>query len=92
MLDFVEKSPDKLGGTPVFQGTRIPVYLLFDYLRDGYTIENFLRQYDIEPTLVYGFLDAWCPLAQETHKHLTHKRINADVLSGSSRTGPPPLC
>ena len=59
MLDFVEKSTDKLGGTPVFQGTRIPVYVLFDYLRDGYTIEDFLEQYDIDSALVYGFLDAW---------------------------------
>jgi uncharacterized protein (DUF433 family) len=58
MLDCVEKSADKLGGTPVFQGTRIPVYVLIDYLREGYTVEEFLDQYDVEPDLVYTFIDA----------------------------------
>jgi len=56
MLDYIEKSSDKLGGTPVFEGTRIPVYLLFEYLQEGHTIEDFIDQYDIDPDLVYGFV------------------------------------
>lgn len=59
MPDFVEQSPDKLGGTPVFKGTRIPVYVLIDYLREGHSVQDFLDQYDVDPDLVYGFLDAW---------------------------------
>jgi len=30
MLKYIEKIPDKLGGTPVFASTRIPVYLLIE--------------------------------------------------------------
>jgi len=35
--------PDVLGGTPVFQGTRVPVATLFDYLEDDYSLEEFLE-------------------------------------------------
>lgn len=58
VMDHIEKSPSKLGGTPVFAGTRIPVYVLFDYLRDGHTVDDFLEQYDVDADLIYGFMDA----------------------------------
>lgn len=38
----VERNPDKLGGTWVFLGTRVPVSALFENLRDGATVEQFL--------------------------------------------------
>jgi len=56
--DFIEVNPKKLGGTPVFRGTRIPVYVLLDYFEEGYSTEEFLEQYDIDPDLAYGFLRA----------------------------------
>jgi uncharacterized protein (DUF433 family) len=56
--DYIEVNPRKLGGTPVFRGTRIPVHVLFDYLEDGYTVQDFLDQYDIDPGLVHGFMKA----------------------------------
>lgn len=59
MAEYVEKSPEKLGGTPVFWGTRIPVYVFIDYLKEGYSAEEFLGQYDVAPDVVYGFLDEW---------------------------------
>jgi len=71
MLDYVEKSPDKMGGAPVFEGTRIPVKLLIDYLKEGHTIEDFLDQYDINPDLVYGFMDAW------SEDYSTGKKVQA---------------
>ena len=37
--------PEILGGTPVFQGTRVPVRSLFDYLEGGESLEEFLRQF-----------------------------------------------
>ena len=44
-----------MGGTPVFNGTRVPIQSLFDYIETGETIEEFLenfpsvtRQYAIE--------------------------------------------
>ncbi len=33
-----------LGGTPVFNGTRVPVSILFDYLEDN-QMEEFLENY-----------------------------------------------
>jgi uncharacterized protein (DUF433 family) len=38
----VSSSPDIIGGTLVFTGTRVPVQTLFDYLKDGETIDSFL--------------------------------------------------
>ena len=39
----ISSSPDVLGGTPVFVGTRVPVEALIDYLEGGDSIEEFLE-------------------------------------------------
>ena len=36
-------SPDIQSGEPVFAGTRVPVKNLFDYLKGGDTIDEFLE-------------------------------------------------
>lgn len=33
------------GGTPVIEGTRIPVYLILDYLADGYSVGDILADH-----------------------------------------------
>ncbi len=43
--EVVHSDPDRLGGTPVFVGTRVPAQALFDYLESGDTIEEFLHQF-----------------------------------------------
>jgi len=43
--NLVEIDPEKLGGTPVFRGTRVPIQNLFDCLETGETIDDFLRQF-----------------------------------------------
>ncbi|HEX6902189.1 MAG TPA: DUF433 domain-containing protein [Thermoanaerobaculia bacterium] len=35
--------PDVMGGTPVFDGTRVPVQTLLDYLEAGESINDFLE-------------------------------------------------
>jgi uncharacterized protein (DUF433 family) len=40
---IVSRSPDILGGTPVFAGTRVPIQTLIDYLEGGESIDEFLR-------------------------------------------------
>jgi uncharacterized protein (DUF433 family) len=40
--DVIEINPEKLSGTPVFAGTRVPVKNLFDYLEGGDSLEDFL--------------------------------------------------
>jgi uncharacterized protein (DUF433 family) len=42
-LDAVERHPDTVSGAWVFRGTRVPVAALFENLRDGATIEQFLE-------------------------------------------------
>jgi uncharacterized protein (DUF433 family) len=42
---LITSSPDILGGTPVFSGTRVPVQTLFDYLEGGDSIDEFLEQF-----------------------------------------------
>lgn len=40
---IVTRSPDVLGGTPVFAGTRVPIQTLIDYLEGGASIDDFLE-------------------------------------------------
>jgi uncharacterized protein (DUF433 family) len=35
-----------LGGTPVFNGTRVPIKNLFDYLEAGHSIDYFLDDFE----------------------------------------------
>ncbi len=35
--------PEIVSGTPVFRSTRVPIQTLFDYVADGYTLEQFLE-------------------------------------------------
>jgi uncharacterized protein (DUF433 family) len=42
---LITSSPDRLGGTPVFAGTRVPVQSLIDYLEGGESLDEFLRQF-----------------------------------------------
>ncbi len=39
----IEINPNKVSGTPVFAGTRVPIKNLFDYLEGGETLEDFLE-------------------------------------------------
>ena len=39
----MERDPLKVSGAWVFRGTRVPVYTLFENLKDGATIDQFLE-------------------------------------------------
>ncbi|MDE0003015.1 MAG: DUF433 domain-containing protein [Rhodospirillaceae bacterium] len=39
----VERYPDKVSGAWVFRGTRVPIATLFENLKDGASIEQFLE-------------------------------------------------
>lgn len=41
--DLITIDAEILGGTPVFQGTRVPVKTLFEYLENDYSLEEFLE-------------------------------------------------
>ncbi|HZA02868.1 MAG TPA: DUF433 domain-containing protein [Hyphomicrobiaceae bacterium] len=60
----VSSTPDVMGGTPVFPGTRVPVQTLLDYLEAGDSIDDFLEGF---PTVtrekVVAFLERGAALA-----------------------------
>ena len=42
---LISVSLDRLGGTPVFAGTRVPVQTLLDYLEGGDSLDDFLLDF-----------------------------------------------
>ena len=40
--EIIAADPQLMHGTPCFRGTRVPVRLLHDDLKSGYTVEEFL--------------------------------------------------
>ena len=45
MEEVVQIDSGILGGTPCFAGTRVPTRSLFDHLKLGYSIDEFLEQF-----------------------------------------------
>jgi uncharacterized protein (DUF433 family) len=43
---YVSADPDRMGGEPVFRGTRVPVRSLFDHLDAVYTLDTFLDYFE----------------------------------------------
>ncbi len=44
-LKAININPNIQGGTPVFEGTRVPIKALFDYLEAGDDIDTFLDDF-----------------------------------------------
>ncbi len=54
----VERDPQKLSGAWVFRGTRVPVSALFENLKDGASVEQFLEWFPgVEGWKVEAVLD-----------------------------------
>jgi uncharacterized protein (DUF433 family) len=43
--ELIEVDPEKMSGTPVFTGTRVPINHLFDYLKAGDSVDTFLADF-----------------------------------------------
>lgn len=58
--DYIEVNPRKCGGVPVFRDTRIPVWILFDYLEGHGGLQGFEDAYgeQVDMEIVRGFLHA----------------------------------
>jgi uncharacterized protein (DUF433 family) len=55
---IVSISPDVMGGSPVFHGTRVPVQTLLDYLEAGESIDDFLAGFpSVARAQVIAFLE-----------------------------------
>ena len=68
--EAVERHPERVSGAWVFRGTRIPVSALFENLKDGASIEQFLTWFpgvqrsQVEAVLDYEIAQLTAPLAQ----------------------------
>jgi uncharacterized protein (DUF433 family) len=60
--EIVSVDPDLMHGTPCFRGTRVPVRLLLDDLKSGFTIDEFLAGC---PTVSREFVEGYLELAQD---------------------------
>jgi uncharacterized protein (DUF433 family) len=47
--DIIKIDPEIMSGTPVFNGTRVPIKNLFDYLESGESINDFLDDFPSVP-------------------------------------------
>ena len=60
----VSSTPEIMGGTPVFPGTRVPVQTLLDYLEGGDSIDDFLEGFpSVTREKVVAFLERGAALA-----------------------------
>lgn len=46
---FITSHPDIFGGTPVIDGTRIPVYAVLGHLQGGDTVQDLINDYPQVP-------------------------------------------
>ena len=54
----ISSSPDVMGGTPVFSGTRVPVETFLEYLEGGESIDDFLEGFpSVTREQVVAFLE-----------------------------------
>jgi len=55
---IISRSPDIMGGSAVFHGTRVPVQTLLDYLEAGESIDDFLEGFpSVTRAQVIAFLE-----------------------------------
>lgn len=57
--EAVERHPDRVSGAWVFRGTRVPVSALFENLKDGASIDQFLTWFPgVQRSQVEAILDS----------------------------------
>ncbi len=62
MSEIVSVDPHLMHGTPCFRGTRVPVHILLDDLKTGFTIDDFLAGC---PTVTREQVERYLELAQD---------------------------
>ena len=62
LSEVIWVDPERLSGTPCFQGTRVPVQNLLDYIEGGSTIDEFFEDY---PSVTRDQIGLFLELAKE---------------------------
>jgi len=56
---IITVSPEIMGGTPVFAGTRVPVQTFIEYIKAGQSLDSFLEGFpSVKREQLLAFLDA----------------------------------
>jgi uncharacterized protein (DUF433 family) len=56
--EIISVSPEIMGGTPVFAGTRVPVQTFVEYIKAGESLESFLEGFPtVKKEQLLAFLD-----------------------------------
>jgi len=66
---IIDSDPGILGGTPVFDGTRVPVQNLIDCLEAGDSLDDFLKSF---PTVTREQAVAALEIAREALESIAH--------------------
>ncbi len=75
----MEHSPDKVSGAWVFRGTRVPVAAIFENLKDGASIDQFL---DWFPGVTRAQVETLLDYVQELLKADSAANLSATYLEG----------
>jgi uncharacterized protein (DUF433 family) len=59
---IIISDPQIMGGAPCFRGTRVPVEIIFDHLKAGYSLQHISEQW---PTVTVADLKASVELARD---------------------------
>ncbi len=67
LLTVLERDPEKCSGAWIFRGTRVPVHALFENLKDGASIDQFLEWFPgVTRTQIETLLDYELAMLTET--------------------------
>lgn len=84
--EAVESHRDKVSGAWVFRGTRVPVAALFENLRDGATVEQFLEWFPgVKREDVECLGSLRLPPKEDQRLRKLMDRNNEGVLTGTER-------
>ena len=79
--------PARMSGVPCFRGTRLPVQQLFDWLSDGVPLEEFLRDFEIDPRAAAAVLRAAAAGVCAVRGEQSELRI-PELIRPTTREGP----
>ena len=71
LTDLITCDPEIVSGTPVFTGTRVPIKNLFDYLKGGHDLAEFLEDF---PSVREGGTGEKCTRSGQRHFVYTTRR------------------
>ena len=89
MSEIVSSDPELMHGTPCFRGTRVPVRLLLDDLKSGYTVERCFwkgapRSVGNRSKAILSWCKTWSPNAPSRDRRV-HQSATCDRLRRALR-------